>query len=135
MKHLTALLFTLAVACLPAIAFGQETTEPPFGDLLSSIVNAIGQKQWILLAGFAIMMLVSLADRFDVFEWIPGEAQKWAAMVIGVALAVAGGLIAGASWGNIITSGVLAGFAAIGSWETIAKRFRKDTSGLPVSVK
>lgn len=86
----------------------------------SGLMDAISSKQWGLVIGFGIMVLVWIVRTFVLpklnTKWLP-----WIATVVGGALAFATAMVADpAAWLPAVLSGIQAGLAAAGTWGLLA---------------
>lgn len=85
------------------------------------IANAIQNKDWALLAGFLLSLLVAFANRFGLKDKVGGAAVPWVTSGIAVVGAVGASLMAGLPVLEAVSQGLVAGVAAIGGWEMILK--------------
>lgn len=116
---LVAALACFAVAVLAALpVFAQPT---PGGDIDpsavgSQLVDAISSKQWGIVIGAAIMLLVWVIRTFA-WQSIPSKALPWLATAIGALVGFATAILANpACWFPAILAGIQAGLAAAGTW-------------------
>ena len=91
------------------------------GPLLAACLEAFGTGRHLVGAGFVITILVSLAGRFKLLEFVPEGGRKWVAMALGLLSSLGGGIAAGASWTEIVSAAVVSGAAAIGLHEVAKK--------------
>lgn len=119
----------VAVAEIPA---GEDIT-PTIEDapgLVSTLVQAVKDKNWQLVVAMAIMLLVVLVNtillRFGVLtDEMRKKALPWLSAATGCLVLTASTLLAGGSWLDAILAGLVTGSAAIGLWELVFKRLIK----------
>ena len=97
-----------------------ETAEEAAKDV-SLLVKAIQSKAVAPAIGFGLMLLVFVLNKLGLKDKVGDKAVPWITMAIGVAGAVGVGLVADIGIVSAIIQGVLVGFSAIGSWETVFK--------------
>lgn len=93
--------------------------------------KALNSQDWPLAIGFLVMILVYIANRFGLKDKIGKKAIPYVSLAIGVLAAVGVALASGSSVAVALEAGVLAGLAAVGSWEVLFKKIlgdSKDTS-------
>lgn len=90
--------------------------------------KAIEGQDWPLAAGFFVMILVYIFNRFGLKDKIGAKAIPYVSVAIGVLTAIGVALASGGSIASALEAGVLAGLAAIGSWETIFKKILGGSS-------
>ena len=98
-----------------------EKTVDDVSDQVSLIAEAIESKNWGLLAGLLLSLLVAVANRFGLKDKVGGKAIPWVTTGIAVAGAVGAALLAGVPVMQALSQGVVAGAAAIGGWEMLLK--------------
>lgn len=90
-------------------------------DSASLIAQAIQDKNWALLAGVLLSLLVAFANRFGLKDKVGGKAIPWVTSGVAVAGAISAALLAGIPVLEALPQGLLAGVAAIGGWEMLLK--------------
>lgn len=90
--------------------------------------KAIEGQDWPLAAGFFVMILVYIFNRFGLKDKIGAKAIPYVSVAVGVLTAIGVALASGGSIASALEAGVLAGLAAIGSWETIFKKILGGSS-------
>lgn len=85
--------------------------------------KALETQNWSLAGGFFVMLVVYIFNRLGLKDKIGGKAVPYVSVVLGILTAVGVSLASGLSIGVAIESGLVAGLTAIGSWETIFKKF------------
>jgi len=98
-----------------------EKTVDDVSDQVSLIAEAIESKNWALLAGLLLSLLVAVANRFGLKDKVGGKAVPWVTTGVAVAGAVGAALLAGVPVMQALSQGVVAGAAAIGGWEMLLK--------------
>ena len=84
--------------------------------------KAIQSQDWPLAAGFLVMLLVYVFNRFGLKDKVGAKAIPYISMAIGILSAVGVALASGGSIAAALEAGVLTGLAAIGSWEALFKK-------------
>ena len=84
--------------------------------------KALNSQDWPLAIGFLVMILVYIANRFGLKDKIGKKAIPYVSLAIGVLAAVGVALASGSSVAVALEAGVLAGLAAVGSWEVLFKK-------------
>ena len=90
-------------------------------DSASLIAQAIQDKNWALLAGILLSLLVAFANRFGLKDKVGSKAIPWVTSGVAVAGAVSVALLAGIPILEALSQGLLAGVTAIGGWEMFLK--------------
>ena len=90
-------------------------------DTVGLLVKAVQDKNWALVVGFLMMLLVFIANKFGLKDKVGTKAIPWVVMGMSVASVSGAALIAGVAIPEVIMQGVLAGVAAIGGWELMFK--------------
>jgi len=90
-------------------------------DSASLIAQAIQDKNWALLAGILLSLLVAFANRFGLKDKVGGKAVPWVTSGVAVAGAISAALLVGIPILEALSQGLLAGVAAIGGWEMLLK--------------
>ncbi len=98
-----------------------EKTVDDVSDQVSLIAEAIESKNWALLAGLLLSLLVAVANRFGLKDKVGSKAIPWVTTGVAVAGAVGAALLAGVPVMQALSQGVVAGAAAIGGWEMVLK--------------
>ena len=90
-------------------------------DSASLIAQAIQDKNWALLAGIILSLLVAFANRFGLKDKVGGKAIPWITSGVAVAGSISAALLAGIPVFEALSQGLLAGVVAIGGWEMLLK--------------
>jgi len=95
-----------------------NVTDP--GDTTVSLVAAAHKREWGLVVGFALMLLVWIVG----FVWkaLPSAWLPWLSLVLGVVGTVGLDLSHGLPWWRAMLTGLSTGMVSIGSWETLGRR-------------
>jgi|APSaa5957512622_1039677.scaffolds.fasta_scaffold23974_3 hypothetical protein len=96
----------------------EEAAEEAF-----ALIDAIKSKNWPLVVGLSLMLLVFVANKLGLKNLVGPKAVPWVALGIAVAGTIGTGLMAGLGWVECILQGVLTGAAAIGGWELLKGLF------------
>lgn len=116
----------------PADAPAEEAAEAPspesvedavdaVSDEASLLVDAIQSKNWALVLGILLSLLVAVANRFGLKDKVGGKAIPWVTSGVAVAGAIGAALMAGIPVLEALSQGLVAGVAAIGGWEMVLK--------------
>ena len=89
------------------------------------LIKAVQDKNWALVVGFLMMLLVFVANKFGLKDKVGVKAVPWVVMGLSVASVSGAALVAGVAIPEVISQGVLAGVAAIGGWELMFKHLFK----------
>jgi hypothetical protein len=134
------MMILVALLLLPAVALAQVATstagagltEDP-GELLSLLSRAFADKDWMMVAGGLLMLVIAVGNLLGLRKLVPKKYTHWLAGGIAMASSVAVGLMAHASWWAIVSTGVGVGITAIGGWqlvlEPIVKWLRRKLGG------
>lgn len=90
------------------------------GGILSAIVDAFKAKNWGILAGLVIMLVVWGVKKF--IPKIPTNYLPWISAALGMLAAMATDLISGGTWYVVLFNGLLVGAAASGLWSLVGKQ-------------
>ena len=90
-------------------------------DEVSLLVDAIQSKNWALVLGLLLSLLVAVANKFGLKDKVGGKAIPWVTSGVAVAGAVGAALLAGIPLMEAVPQGLVAGVAAIGGWEMVLK--------------
>ena len=102
-------------------------------DQVTTLVKAIQSKNWPVVAGIILMLLVFVANKFGLKNKVGAKAIPWVSLIIGV-LATSGiALASGVAVTEALIQGLGAGLAAVGSWETLFKHILGGSSA-PVEI-
>jgi hypothetical protein len=93
-----------------------------------AIWKALNSQDWSLAAGLIVMLLVYIFNRFGLKEKVGKKAIPFVSLAIGILSAVGIALASGGSLAVALEAGVLAGLAAVGSWEVLFKKILGDSS-------
>ena len=93
-----------------------------------AIWKALNSQDWPLAAGLIVMLLVYVFNRFGLKEKVGKKAIPYVSLAIGVLSAVGIALASGSSLAVALEAGVLAGLAAVGSWEVLFKKILGESS-------
>ena len=92
-------------------------------DDASMLIDAVQNKNWALVFGLLLALMVSVANKFGLTAKVGSKALHWVTSGLAVAGAVGAALLAGIPVMEALPQGLLAGVAAIGGWEMILKHF------------
>lgn len=131
MKKLLTVLLCMLV---PALALAQTVTtsttaavspnpEDTFS-LIALMATAFKNGDWMLGAGLLLTACIGLARLFGLTKLVPKQHTKWLAGGIAMLTSVSVGLMAHASWWQIISTGIGTGVIAVGGWEVIFEPVR-----------
>lgn len=90
-------------------------------ETVSALVKAIQSKNWPVVAGLILMLLVFMANKFGLKDKVGAKAIPWVSLAIGVFATSGIALASGVAVMEAIIQGLGAGLAAVGSWETLFK--------------
>lgn len=90
------------------------------GDLISGVVEAAKKKEWVLFAGFLLLIVTFLVDRI-LKQRIPKRIVPWLSVILGVASQVALYMATGRDPIEGVIAGVVVGLLAVGSYDTVGK--------------
>lgn len=93
-----------------------------------AIWKALNSQDWPLAAGLIVMLLVYVFNRFGLKEKVGKKAIPYVSLAIGILSAVGIALASGSSMAVALEAGVLAGLAAVGSWEVLFKKILGSSS-------
>lgn len=116
----TAIVDSSAVEEVAVPADANEAVEVAF-----DLSKAIQEKNWPLVAGFILMLVVFGANKMGLKDKVGAKWVPWVVVLLGTASTVGIGLVSGVAVGEAILQGVLMGFSAIGSWEVVFKSLLK----------
>ena len=85
------------------------------------LIKAAQDKNWALVIGLALSILVFIANKFGLKDKVGSKAVPWVASGLAVSATVGAGLVAGLPVIDSISQGLVVGVAAIGGWEMILK--------------
>lgn len=91
------------------------------GEVAGALADAIQDKNWALLFGLLLSMLVALANKFGLKDKVGGKAIPWVTSGLAVLGSLSAALVGGFPLMDAISQGLVAGVAAIGGWEMILK--------------
>ena len=92
----------------------------------SMLIEAAKDGYWGILAGFLVMLLLFILDKFvGIKKRVGAKALPWVAAVLGIVSAMAVELTTGVQWGQALLHGFTAGATAVGLWELIFKHALK----------
>ncbi len=99
-----------------------DATKPDenIGGLVEEMISAYNGKDWSILAGLSIMLLIWIIKRF-IWTSLPVSVLPWLAAGLGVLAAVATALTLGQLWWKAILNGLTTGAAASGLWSLVGK--------------
>lgn len=95
---------------------------------VSALVKAIQSKNWPVVAGLILMLLVFIANKFGLKDKVGAKAIPWVSLVIGVFATSGMALASGVAVTEALIQGLSAGLAAVGSWETLFKHILGGSS-------
>ena len=97
-------------------------------ETVSALVKAIQSKNWPVVAGLILMLLVFVANKFGLKDKVGAKAIPWVSLVIGVFATSGMALASGVAVTEALIQGLSAGLAAVGSWETLFKHILGGSS-------
>ena len=97
-------------------------------DQITVLVKAIQSKNWPVVAGIILMLLVFVANKFGLKDKVGAKAIPWVSLVIGVFATSGMALASGIAVTEALIQGLSAGLAAVGSWETLFKHILGGSS-------
>jgi hypothetical protein len=101
-------------------------------DEVSLLVDAIQSKNWALVFGLLLSLLVAVANKFGLKDKVGGKAVPWVTSGVAVLGAVGAALLGGIPLMDAVSQGLVAGVAAIGGWEMVLKHvFARKSDPLP----
>jgi len=101
------------------------TTDEEALEDAKAFYKAVETQDWPLAAGFLVMLLVYVSNRFGLKEKVGAHNIPYVSLALGILSSVGVSLASGGSVSVALEAGVIAGLAAIGSWETVFKKFLK----------
>lgn len=105
---------------------GVETLAPTQeGTYLTWVVKAVKSKNWPLLAGVILMLLLFLANKLGLKEKVNKKYIPWIGVIVSVLGSVGTMLITGILWYEAVIQGFLVGAAASGLWELLKDKLSK----------
>lgn len=115
-----------ALAAAPEMATdGILPVEENVGGLIQSLADGIASKNWSLVTGAGILILVWLFNFVLLKFWTPPVSWKnvlpWIAIVIGCLAQFAACLVSGTGWADALNMGIVTGLVGSGSWSAYAK--------------
>ena len=99
---------------------------------ITVLVKAIQSKNWPVVAGIILMLLVFVANKFGLKDKVGAKAIPWVSLAIGVFATSGMALASGVAVTEALIQGLSAGLAAVGSWETL---FKHILGGLSASAE
>ena len=107
-----------------------EVDTESVSEVASLLVKAVQDKNWALVLGLVLSLLVSLANKFGLKDKVGSKALPWVTTGVAVAGAVGAALISGVALTEALSQGLVAGVAAIGGWEMVLKHIfaKKEAS-------
>ncbi len=116
------LLALVAVLLLPLTALAQASLPSDPSGILAFFKQTHDSKEWGLLIGGGITLLVRLLTLLKpLADKLPPEQTKWLAMGLAMSSSIATGLMSGIPWFKVLVDGATVGAAALGGWEFILK--------------
>ncbi len=101
-------------------------------DEVSLLVDAVQSKNWALVLGFLLSLLMAVANKFGLKDKVGGKAVPWVTSGVAVLGAVGAALMGGIPLMDAVSQGLVAGVAAIGGWEMVLKHvFARKSDPLP----
>lgn len=103
----------------------EKTKEPSdyneAAETVSLLVKAVQEKNWALVIGLLLTLLVFVANKFGLKDKVGPKAVPWVATGLATAASLGISLANGLPVTDAISQGVLAGLTAIGGWEMLFK--------------
>ncbi len=90
-------------------------------DDVSLTLQAIESKNWPVAAGFILMLLVFVGNKFGLKDKVGPKRVPLVALVVALLGTTGAGLAMGVPLWTAVAQGMSAGLAAIGSWEVLFK--------------
>jgi|13_taG_2_1085334.scaffolds.fasta_scaffold16219_2 hypothetical protein len=90
-------------------------------ETVSLLVKAVQDKNWALVIGLVLTLLVFVANKFGLKEKVGSKAVPWVATGLATASALGISFANGLPVTDAISQGILAGLTAIGGWEMLFK--------------
>lgn len=88
---------------------------------VSLLVKAVQDKNWALVVGLLLTLLVFVANKFGLKDKVGAKAVPWVATGTATLAALGVSLANGLPVTDAISQGILAGLTAIGGWEMLFK--------------
>jgi len=107
----------------------EEAVPESFDDAAESVsllVKAVQDKNWSLVLGLLLTLLVFGANKLGLKERVGSKAVPWVATAVAVAATSGVGLVSGVALADAAVQGLLAGVVAIGGWEMLFKHLLKS---------
>ena len=95
---------------------------------VSLLIKAAKDKNWALVIGLALSLLVFGANRFGLKDKVGGKAVPWVTAGLAVSAVLGAGLSSGVALAECLSQGLVVGVAAIGGWEMIFKHILGSSS-------
>ena len=92
-------------------------------EIAAGIGEAIASKRYNVLVGFILAALIMVADWTNALRFVPPGGKRWVAAILATTIAIAAGLTSGQDLTTIAGAAVTVFLTAVGSYETILKRF------------
>ena len=90
-------------------------------ETVSLLVKAVQNKNWALVIGLLLTLLVFVANKFGLKDKVGSKAVPWVATGLATATSLGISLANGLPVTDAVSQGVLAGLTAIGGWEMLFK--------------
>jgi len=90
-------------------------------DEVTLLVEALQSKNWALVLGLLLSLLVAVANKFGLKNMVGAKAIPWVTSAVAVGGALGAALISGSPLTSAVSQGLVAGVAAIGGWEMVLK--------------
>ena len=104
--------FALAQASLPTVDAGAAA---------QGAYDALRSHSWMLLVAYGVMLGVWAVGKFGMLSRVPSNVVPYLAIIAGVAVGIATGIVAHLPLMQALSAGVQIGLSAIGAWETGGK--------------
>ena len=105
----------------PAEESEESVSAEDAGEVAGALAQALQDKNWALVFGLLLSMLVAVANKFGLKDKVGGKAVPWVTSGLAVVGSVAAALVGGIPVFDAVSQGLVAGVAAIGGWEMILK--------------
>lgn len=105
---------------------GLKTVDPTQeGTYVTWVIKAIESKNWPLLAGVLIMLVLLVANKLGLKNKVNKKFIPWIGVLMAVLTSVGTMLVTGIDWKDALVQGFLVGAAASGLWELLKNQLNK----------
>lgn len=92
-------------------------------ETVSLLVTAVQDKNWTLVIGLLLTLVVFVANKFGLKDKVGGKYVPVVAVLLGTMTTTGLALVSGIAVTSAITQGIVAGMVSIGGWEVLFKHF------------